>query len=116
MAEWIRVCATADVEREDVVGAVANDVQMAIYRSGDDQYFATDAYCTHEKAALCEGLVTDGVIECPLHGGCFEYRSGRAVGPPALVDLKTFPVMVRDGYVHVCVDSEWESRTPRGRL
>lgn len=60
--------------------------------------FATDDICTHEFALLSEGWIDGGTIECPLHGGTFEIRTGKAVAPPCTVDLKTYLVR-RDGSV-----------------
>ena len=50
---------------------------FAIYRAGGKVY-ATDGLCTHEQADLCDGLVMDHVIECPMHNGRFDIRTGRA--------------------------------------
>lgn len=104
MARWVKVCGVDDIEAEDVLGFVEGDRAYAIYRSEDDEYFATAGHCTHERALLCDGLVMDGVIECPRHNGQFDFRTGRALGAPVLVDLRTYPVAVRDGQVHLDVD------------
>lgn len=103
MREWIRVCSTDALEPDDVLGVDAGGRALAIYRSESDEWFATDGYCTHEAAPLCDGFVMDGIIECPRHNGRFDYRTGEALSAPALVDLKTYPVIVRDGHVHVAI-------------
>jgi 3-phenylpropionate/trans-cinnamate dioxygenase ferredoxin subunit len=76
---------------------------LAIYRSPDDQYYASDATCTHEAADLTEGFVIGNVIECPRHNGCFDIRTGKALAPPVIVDLVTYPVKVEGGRVWVKV-------------
>jgi 3-phenylpropionate/trans-cinnamate dioxygenase ferredoxin subunit len=43
------------------------------------------------------------VIECPKHNGRFDYTSGKALGAPVLVDLRTYPTKVIDGTVHIDV-------------
>jgi 3-phenylpropionate/trans-cinnamate dioxygenase ferredoxin subunit len=43
--------------------------------------------------------VIDNMIECPMHNGRFDYRTGAAQGAPAFVDLKTYPVKVEAGKV-----------------
>ena len=48
---------------------------FAIYRA-DDEFFATDGLCTHEKVHLADGLVMDDIIECPKHNGRFDYPDG----------------------------------------
>ena len=73
----------------------------AIYRSPGDEYYATDGHCTHEKTLLCDGLGMGRVIECPKHNGRFDYVSGKALGAPALEDIRTYPVKVADGTVFI---------------
>ena len=36
----------------------------------------------------------DDEIECPMHQGIFNIKSGEALSPPACEDLKTYPVKV----------------------
>ncbi|MFI0846841.1 MocE family 2Fe-2S type ferredoxin [Mesorhizobium sp. IMUNJ 23232] len=101
MAEWIEACATDDVDEEDVIRFDHGGRTFAIYRSPDDQYFATDGLCTHEKVHLADGLVMDDVIECPKHNGRFNYKTGQAKRAPVCVDLKTYPVKVEAGRVMI---------------
>jgi 3-phenylpropionate/trans-cinnamate dioxygenase ferredoxin subunit len=48
---------------------------------------------------LADGLVMDGIIECPKHNGRFNYKTGEARGAPACVNLRTYPVRVEGGMV-----------------
>jgi MocE subfamily Rieske [2Fe-2S] domain protein len=102
---WIEACIADDFEEEDVVRFDHGGRTFAIYRSPDDEYFATDGYCTHEQAHLADGLVMDNIIECPKHNGRFDYRTGEAKGAPVCVDLKTYPVKVDNGKVLIDVDA-----------
>jgi MocE subfamily Rieske [2Fe-2S] domain protein len=67
----------------------------------DDEYFATDGLCTHEKVHLSGGLVMDNIIECPKHNGRFNYKTGEAKGAPVCVNLQTYPVKVEAGKVMI---------------
>ena len=98
---WIRACSTEDIELEDLIRFDHAGGSYAIYRSPDNEFFCTDGLCTHEQVHLADGLVMDGIIECPMHNGQFEYRTGKAVRSPACDDLRTFPVRVSDGHVFV---------------
>ena len=98
---WITACAAGDVEPEDVIRFDHAGRTFAIFRSPDDGYYATDGYCTHEKAHLADGLVMDNIIECPKHNGRFDYRSGAAKGAPVCVNLKTYPVKIEAGTVMI---------------
>ncbi len=103
MAQWVEACATDDIEEEDVIRFDHDGRVYAIYRSPDDEFFATDGLCTHEQVCLADGLVMDEIIECPKHNGRFNYMTGEAKGAPACVDLATYPIRVEDGRVHVQV-------------
>ena len=100
---WIPAVDVDDVDLEDVVPFTHDGVDYAVYRSPDDRFYASAGHCTHERELLCDGLVMDGVIECPKHNGRFDYTTGRAMGAPAIVDLPTFPVKVEDGTVLIDV-------------
>ncbi|MEM6465141.1 MAG: non-heme iron oxygenase ferredoxin subunit [Pseudomonadota bacterium] len=102
MSEWINACASDDFEEEDLIAWEHDGRKIAIYNT-DKGFFATDLMCTHEDQTLEEGLVIDCVIECPLHGGRFDICSGKALSSPVTVDLKTYPVELRDGRIWVQV-------------
>ena len=96
---WIEACAADSIESEDVERFDHGDRTFAIYRSADDEYFATDGLCTHQQVHLSGGLVMGDLIECPKHNGLFNYKTGEVKGRPACVSLKTYPVRVVDGKI-----------------
>jgi len=98
-AGWTVACSVEDLEPEDVLRFDHAGRSFAIYRSPQGTFHATDGLCTHERVHLADGLVMDEVIECPKHNGRFDYRTGRALGAPACIDLRTYPVRVDDGQV-----------------
>ena len=100
---WFDVCAVDDVDEEDVIEVRAGDRAVAVYRSPQDTFHATDAKCTHGRANLADGLVMGDVIECPKHNGRFNYRTGEAVRVPCLEPLTTYPVQVAGGRVLVAL-------------
>ena len=59
--------------------------------------------CTHEHAYLSDGVVVDCVVECPFHQGRFDVRTGKALGPPVIEPLETYPTKISDGRLYVCV-------------
>lgn len=96
---WTPACRADEIEQEDVVRFDHAGKTYAIYRSPDDEFFATDGLCTHESVHLADGLVMDEIIECPKHNGRFDYRTGEAKGVPVCIDLKTYKVKVEGGQV-----------------
>ena len=104
MSEWVEACNEDDVETEDVIRFDHGGRTFAIYRSPEDEYFATDGFCTHEKMHLADGLVMDDIIECPKHNGRFNYKTGAARGAPVCINLKTYPVKIEAGKVMIELD------------
>jgi len=47
------------------------------------------------------GYFDGDVIECPVHQGRFDVRTGRVLGAPASTPLRTYAVKVVDGDVYV---------------
>ena len=83
----------AHLREGDVKGVVVEGREIALYRIGG-QFFATDDTCTHAFGSLSEGYVEGEEIECPLHGGRFDIRTGEATCPPATEALATYEVRV----------------------
>ncbi|CAM5764460.1 Rieske family ferredoxin [Labrys miyagiensis] len=98
---WIDACDADDIDQEDVMRFDHGGRTYALYRSPDDEYFATDGLCTHEQIHLADGLVMDDIIECPKHNGRFNYRTGEAKGAPVCINLKTYPVRVDGGKIQI---------------
>lgn len=102
---WHDVAAESDIPDGDVISRIAADRQIAIFKLSDG-VFATDAICTHGNANLCGGFVEDdGQIECPLHQGRFDIRSGKALCEPLEHDLAVHPVRIEGGRVFVQIDA-----------
>ena len=97
---WHRVGPSSDIDEEDVMQFDYGDDSFAIYHTIDG-FFATDGLCTHEEQHLADGLVIDNIIECPLHQGRFDVRTGEAKSAPVCVDLKTWPVQVLNGDIYI---------------
>ena len=77
-----------------IAGHVGEDAVVVVRRG--DEFFALDAYCTHYHGPLAEGALVGETLRCPWHHACFDLRTGRALGAPAMRPLRTFTV-VRDG-------------------
>jgi len=103
MSTWIDACGTGDVDEEDVIPVELAGRPYAIYRSPENDYFATAGQCTHEQVRLADGLVMGHIIECPKHNGRFDYTTGQGKGAPICENLSTFPVRVEGGRVFVDV-------------
>ena len=97
---WLFVNETKDIEKEDIIRFDNEGKTYCIYLL-DDGFYATDGLWTHEDIHLEDGLIIDGEIECPMHQGIFDIKSGKAISPPACDDLKTYPVKVEDEKLYI---------------
>ena len=95
MAErWVRVASKADVPEDGMIGVRVDDHEIALYHLPGGEFRATDNVCTHEYAQLTDGWLEDGVIECPLHAGRFDVRTGKGLCAPIETDLPVFELRV----------------------
>lgn len=99
---WIDAAAEDAVPQEDVVAVQIAGKEVALY-GVDGEVYATDNICTHGHARLCDGFLEDGEIECPLHQGKFDVRTGKAMCAPLTEDIRTYPVKIENGRVFVDV-------------
>ena len=97
---WIDACAIEDIDDEDLIRFDHGDRTFCIYNTPKG-FYATDGYCTHEEQHLEYGIVLETVIECPLHQGQFDILTGKALGDPVCVDLKTYPVKTENQRVWI---------------
>lgn len=96
---WIDLAAAEEIPDGDVVARFVGAREIALVRLGDE-VLALDGRCTHGDASLCGGFVEpDGSIECPLHQGRFDLRSGRALCEPVTQDLAVHEVKLSGGRV-----------------
>jgi 3-phenylpropionate/trans-cinnamate dioxygenase ferredoxin subunit len=99
---WIRVCATTDIDPEDVLRFDFAGRAYAIFNAKSGFYATTDL-CTHGGAHLSDGLVMGDIIECPLHQGRFHIPTGQAKSPPACRNLRTYPIRIEGGVLYMSI-------------
>ena len=101
---WQSAAPLAALADGGVLGISLGGQEVALYRIGD-AVFATHGVCTHALAFLKDGHFENGEIECPLHQGRFDVRSGRALCAPLTRDLPRYAVELRDGTIWVDTDA-----------
>ncbi len=93
---WVKAAGHAAISHQDgVLGVVIAGKEIALFDL-DGTLYATDDICTHAYAKLSDGWLDNGEIECPLHAGRFDIKTGSATAPP-------------------CTDDQDLSRAGRGR-
>jgi naphthalene 1,2-dioxygenase system ferredoxin subunit len=102
-ARWFAAASTDDVPENGVIAALVEGHEIALYNLSG-AFYATSNVCTHGQSYLSDGWVTENCqIECPLHAGCFDIRSGKGMGPPIEEDLRTYTVKVEAGTIFVAL-------------
>jgi naphthalene 1,2-dioxygenase system ferredoxin subunit len=100
---WVNVATSDAVPDGEVIAVEAEGREIALY-AVDGAFYATDNICTHGHARLCDGYLDGYEIECPLHQGAFDIRSGKALCAPVTEDIRSYPVKIEDGKVFLAFD------------
>ena len=98
--EYHAVAKTGDVDDDEVIAVSVGRTDIGIYKL-DGEYYALNDICTHAYAAMSDGFVENGQIECPLHGACFDIKTGKALTAPATDDLASYPVRIEGDQILV---------------
>ena len=102
--DWIKAAEVSDIEADGTLGVEIEGQEICLY-SLEDGIYATNGKCTHGDAYLAQGFIVDGgLIECPLHEGTFDIRTGAATSAPCSIALHCHKVKVDDGAVYIHFD------------
>jgi naphthalene 1,2-dioxygenase system ferredoxin subunit len=100
---WVKVAPRADLGEGDVLGVAVAGHDIALYDI-DGTVYATDNICSHAYARLSDGWLDNGEIECPLHAGRFEVKTGKATAPPCVDGVRVYPVRVEGEDIQIKLD------------
>lgn len=102
MGDWHDLCAAGEVPAGAPKGFEVAGRRLCLIFDGE-AYYVLDDICSHGHAFLSEGYcdTEDCVVECPLHGGLFDYRDGSPQGDPVEKPQRCHPVQVVEGRVQV---------------
>jgi naphthalene 1,2-dioxygenase ferredoxin component len=100
---WVKAAERSALADGEVIGVALSGRDIALY-AVDGEVFATDNVCSHAYAQLSDGWLENGEIECPLHAGRFDVRTGKALCPPVTDPIKTYPVRIASDAIEVKLD------------
>ena len=103
--EFHEVATTDELDEDEAIQVMVGRKEIALYCLGGE-YFATDDICSHAYASMSDGYIENGQVECPLHGACFDIKTGKALTAPATIDLATYEVKVEGDKILVGVPGE----------
>lgn len=95
MTIWHDVGGADEFEDGCPAAVIADGHAIAIFRV-ETELFALHDLCTHGAARLSEGFVENGCVECPLHQGLFDLRSGAVRSAPLTEAVRSYPLRVTD--------------------
>ena len=98
--QWQELIAIADLEPGDVTPVTINGRELAVF-DGKEGITVAYARCTHGAANLCDGYFDGRNIECPLHQGLFDARTGEVLGTPVRIPLRMIECRVDGDFVQV---------------
>jgi nitrite reductase/ring-hydroxylating ferredoxin subunit len=104
MAESVvRVCAQDEVAPDSAKAYEVGDRRLAVFNIGGT-FYVTDDECTHASASLADGMLDGDIIECCLHFGAFDVKTGAVKAPPCSIALRTYQVQLQGNDIYVDLD------------
>ncbi len=93
MAEFVKVGSVSDTPEGEIEIVEVDGEEVAVANVGGNFYAFQNA-CTHREGPLGQGILEGEVVECPLHAGQFNVRTGEALQEPPEEPVKTYQVEV----------------------
>lgn len=97
---WHDLIPIIDLEPADATPVEFMGRELAVF-DGKEGITVAHARCTHGAANLCDGYFDGRAIECPLHQGLFDARTGAPLAAPARIPLRMVECRVQAGIVQV---------------
>ena len=99
---WQDLIPVSELYAKDATPVSFGTRELAVFDTTDGVTVSM-ARCTHGAANLCDGYFDGTHIECPLHQGLFDARSGEAVAAPARVKLRMLESRVENDMVQIYI-------------
>ncbi len=104
---WIDIGALSDIPLRGARTIKTKRGCVAIFRTDDEEVFATANTCPHLGGPLVEGIVHDRKVTCPLHNWVFDLETGATVGGDD-GQIETYKARVENG--RVLIEAELATR------
>ena len=101
---WVRIGSLDDIPRRGARCVASPRGRIAVFRTGDDQVFATEDRCPHKGGPLSQGIVHGTSVTCPLHNWVISLETGKAQGADEGT-VRTLPVKVEGGELFITRDA-----------
>jgi nitrite reductase [NAD(P)H] small subunit len=102
MSKWTEIARLEDIPRLGARVLRTDTMDIALFRTADDEVFALRDACPHKQGPLSQGIVHGTTVTCPLHNWKIDLASGKALGPDeGCTNVCT--VKVEDGLVYLAL-------------
>ncbi|NVO28812.1 nitrite reductase small subunit NirD [Donghicola sp. C2-DW-16] len=95
---WTDIAALEDIPVRGARIVKTHAGCIAVFRTDDNEVFATSDRCPHKGGPLSEGIVHGKSVTCPLHNWVFSLETGEAQGADE-GQIATYPARVENGRV-----------------
>jgi len=92
-ATYQTVAKTSDIQPGELMYVEVGDEFVCLINL-DGEIHAINDTCTHEDASLSDGTIFGDEIECPMHGGSFDIRTGQPTNFPVVVAIEKYGVRI----------------------
>ncbi|MBT9461543.1 MAG: non-heme iron oxygenase ferredoxin subunit [Rugosibacter sp.] len=97
----VKICKLGDIAPGEMKPVDVAGLKPIVLFNLDGTHYATSNICTHNIAMMTDGYFEGEVVECPLHGGSFNVKTGEPLSFPCEIPLQTYPVSVEGDDVYI---------------
>ena len=101
---WTDVGALEDIPRLRSRVVTTPEIDIAVFRTADDKFFALHDHCPHKAGKLSQGIVHGESVTCPLHNWVIGLADGQAKDPDGGC-ARSVPVRIENGRVLLGIDA-----------
>ena len=100
MSNWIEIAQLEDIPKLGSRVIKTDSMEVAVFRTSNDEVFAIKDECPHKQGPLSQGIVHGTSVTCPLHNWKIDLASGQALGADEGC-TNTFSTKIEDGKVYL---------------
>jgi len=101
---WVKIGTLDDIPRRGARCVATPRGRIAVFRTNEDQVFATVDRCPHKGGPLSQGIVHGTSVTCPLHNLVISLETGRAQGADE-GEIRTIPAKVDGDEVFIAAEA-----------
>jgi nitrite reductase (NADH) small subunit len=105
MTNWTEIVALEEIPKLGSRVVKTDTMNVALFRTSDNQVFALRDACPHKGGPLSQGIVHGTSVTCPLHNWKIDLASGEALGPDEGC-TNVFETKVENGIVFLGLKSQ----------